>query len=80
MRKRKIVRRRTVEVAEPPTERQTYDVEEVARILGISRGIAYRMAREKTIPSLRIGRRLVIPKQAFNEWFNNPHGFFSKED
>ena len=30
-------------------------------MLGISRGLAYQMAREGTIPTLRFGRRLVIP-------------------
>lgn len=39
----------------------TITVPEAARMLGISRGLAYEMAREGTIPALRFGRRMVIP-------------------
>ncbi len=39
----------------------TITVPEAARMLGISRGLAYEMAREGTIPTLRFGRRMVIP-------------------
>lgn len=41
-----------------------YTVTEVAALLGIGRGSAYQAVREGTIPSLRIGRRLVIPAAA----------------
>ena len=33
-------------------------------MLGISRGLAYEMAREGTIPTLRFGRRVVVPLAA----------------
>ena len=46
-------------------ERQTLDIPEVARLLGCSRGSAYRWAREGKLPVLRIGRRLVVPRHAF---------------
>ena len=54
--------------AESVTERQTLDVPEVAKILGCSRGSAYRWVRENRIPALRIGRRIVVPRQAFERW------------
>ena len=45
-------------------QRLTYTVPEAARILGISRGAAYAAAAEGTIPTLRIGRRLLVPRVA----------------
>lgn len=40
---------------------QTVTVEEAARILGISRGSAFRAVHRSEIPSIRIGRRLLVP-------------------
>ena len=45
-------------------DRQAYTVEEVARLLGISRGSAYEAVRTGQIRSLTIGRRIVIPPSA----------------
>jgi excisionase family DNA binding protein len=47
-------------------ERRTYSVEEAGRILGIGRNSAYEAVREGTIPALRIGKRIVIPKAALD--------------
>jgi excisionase family DNA binding protein len=38
-------------------------VEEASRLLGISRGLAYELVRRGDLPSLRLGRRLVVPRQ-----------------
>ncbi len=46
------------------TERLTFTVEEAGEILGISRALAYEMARTGRLPTLRFGRRLVVPKKA----------------
>ena len=43
-------------------EAATVTVEEAARILGIGRQTAYDLVNQGTIPSLRLGRRLVVPK------------------
>lgn len=43
-------------------------VEEAGERLGISRGLAYQMVKEGEIPHLRLGRRVVVPKAAFQEW------------
>ena len=51
-------------VVEAPDGRATYTVEEVARILGVSRGSAYEAVRRGTIPALRILNRWVVPKPA----------------
>ena len=43
----------------------TYTVTEAAELLGISRSSAYECVRRGEIPSLTLGRRVVIPRRAF---------------
>jgi excisionase family DNA binding protein len=43
-------------------ERLTLTVPEAARLLGVSRMSAYSAVRDGTIPSLRIGRRVLVPR------------------
>ena len=45
-------------------------VPEIAAVLGISRAVAYELARSKDFPSLRIGTRIVVPKDRFIDWIN----------
>jgi excisionase family DNA binding protein len=45
-------------------ERLTVTVPEASRMLGIARGTGYRMCRLGTIPTLRFGKRLVVPRRA----------------
>ena len=44
-----------------PVERQTYTIEEAAKILGICRAVAY---RKGVLPTVRIAGRRLVPKQA----------------
>lgn len=53
-----------------PQHRRTYTVDEVAEILGISRDTAYEHVRRGTIPSLKFGRRIVVPKAALDNLLN----------
>lgn len=46
-------------------ERRTIDIEEAAAQLGISRSAAYRAANRGEIPVIRIGSRMLVPKEAF---------------
>lgn len=46
------------------TRRKTITVTEAAVWLGISRQSAYQAVREGSIPSIRLGRRIVIPVHA----------------
>ena len=41
----------------------TYTVTEVAELLGISRSSAYECVRRGEIPSLTLGRRVVVPRR-----------------
>jgi excisionase family DNA binding protein len=47
--------------------RQTFSVEQTATILGISRGAAYEHARSGVIPTIRLGKRLLVPKAALEK-------------
>lgn len=49
-------------------------VEDVAAALKISRVSAYNLANSKGFPTLRIGKRLTIPKQAFIRWIEQNTG------
>lgn len=44
-----------------PTEEPTVTVERAARELGISRGSAYEAARTGDLPTIRMGRRILVP-------------------
>jgi excisionase family DNA binding protein len=45
----------------------TVSVEEAARILGISQGAAYTHARDGSLPTIRLGKRLLVPKAALDK-------------
>ena len=49
------------------TERITIDIPTCARLLGISLGTAYTLAAEGKLPTIRLGRRLVVPKAALEK-------------
>lgn len=44
-----------------PKETPTVTVPEAGRVLGISRGSAYEAARSGDLPTIRIGRRVLVP-------------------
>ena len=44
--------------------RRTATIVEVAKVLGIGRNQAYEAARRGEIPSIRIGKRLLVPLAA----------------
>ncbi len=56
---------------ERPT-RRTYTIDEVARILGISRTTAYESVRRGEIPARRFGRRVVVPTRVIDELLDQP--------
>ncbi|MFT3831898.1 MAG: helix-turn-helix domain-containing protein [Micropruina sp.] len=47
----------------PAAERLTMTVEEAAAVLGIGRSAAYAAVRAGEIPALRVGRKLLVPRQ-----------------
>ncbi len=44
------------------------NAETVAKLLGVSATTAYGLLHRKDFPSIRIGSRLVVPKEKFREW------------
>jgi len=46
------------------TEKLTHTVEEAASLLGVSRNSAYALARTGALPTIRLGKRLLVPKAA----------------
>jgi excisionase family DNA binding protein len=46
------------------SERLTLNIEEVAKLLGLGRTTTYELARAGRIPSMRLGRRLLVPRAA----------------
>lgn len=40
----------------------------VARVLGVAPSSAYELMHEKGFPTLRVGSRMVVPKEKFIEW------------
>lgn len=44
--------------------RRTISVTEAAVCLGVSRNTAYQAVRQGTIPSIRVGRRVLVPVHA----------------
>ena len=57
-------------VKETSSERLTYTVPEVARLLGINKITAYELARQEGFPAIRIGRRIVVPKAGLERWLD----------
>lgn len=48
-------------------ERDCMTVEEAGKRIGLSRGGSYQAAKRGELPVLRFGRRLLVPKPAFEE-------------
>ena len=46
----------------------------VAKVLGVAPSSAYELVHEKDFPALRIGNRIVIPKEAFIRWVERHTG------
>jgi excisionase family DNA binding protein len=47
-----------------PVEQPTLTLEEACPILGISRTLAYKAAASGEIPTIRVGRRILVPTAA----------------
>ncbi len=46
------------------------NAEMVAKVLGISISGAYELMHDKNFPSMRIGKRFIIPKDHFKKWID----------
>ena len=48
----------------------TLTAPEVGEVLGISRAAAYALVRSEEFPHLRIGNRILVPKDKFIAWID----------
>ena len=46
----------------------------VAQVLGVSISTAYEVMHEPSFPTLRVGSRMVVPKEQFIQWVNERVG------
>ncbi|MQF70456.1 helix-turn-helix domain-containing protein [SAR202 cluster bacterium AD-812-D07_MRT_10900m] len=53
------------------TERLAYTPEQTRRLLGLGRTTMYNRIADGTIPSVRIGSRILIPKRALEQLLND---------
>ncbi|MBR6594210.1 MAG: helix-turn-helix domain-containing protein [Clostridia bacterium] len=44
------------------------NAELVAKVLGVAPSSAYELMHEKGFPVIRVGNRLIVPKEKFREW------------
>lgn len=47
---------------EEKVEKLVISVEEARKLLGLSRGLMYQAVKSGQVPSIRIGRRILIPR------------------
>lgn len=53
-------------------DRIVLTVEEAAGLLRISRGLAYEMVRDGRLPHIRLGRRILVGRQALEQMLSCP--------
>ena len=51
--------------------KRTYRVEEIARILDISKSSAYDLVRQGVFKTVKIGSAIRISKQSFDDWLDS---------
>lgn len=47
----------------------TLKVEDLQKILRLSKATVYELTKQEGFPSLRVGRRILIPRDAFFKWY-----------
>lgn len=53
------------------SETLTMSVPEAGKLLGIGTSTAFRLAKDGTIPTLRLGRKIRVPKTALDKMLAN---------
>ena len=55
-------------------DKLTISVNELPKVLGVGRNSAYALVKRSDFPSVRIGRRIVIPVDALKKWLDEHTG------
>jgi excisionase family DNA binding protein len=59
---------------------QTHSIDETGRILGIGRSAAYAAVARGEIPSIRVGKRLLVPREALRRLLESADSVPSQDD
>ena len=51
-------------------EKLAVSVEESGKLMGVSRQVAYKLSRRADFPTLRIGRRVLVPRKQLEAWMD----------
>lgn len=51
-------------------EKLAYNMKEVDEVLGISKSLAYEMAKKGELPIIRMGNRILVPIKRLEEMFD----------
>ena len=54
-----------------PGTKQTLTVSEAAEILGISKPMMYNLIRDGSVPSINVGKKILISKHVLSVWLKN---------
>lgn len=49
-------------------ESKTIKAKEIAQEMGLSLPVVYELLNQEEFPSIRVGRRIVVPRASFDEW------------
>lgn len=55
-------------------EKVTMTVRDVSQAMGLSLPKAYALAKSSKFPTIRVGRRLIIPTHEFHAWLSEQSG------
>lgn len=53
------------------SEKRVYTVNEIQDILGIGRTTAYALVKRNVFHSIRVGQKILISRNSFEEWLNH---------
>lgn len=53
---------------EMKTKKVVYNMTELPKVLGVGRSKAFELTRQPGFPTVRVGRRILVPVDALNEW------------
>lgn len=53
------------------SEKRVYTVNEIQDILGIGRTTAYALVKRNVFHSIRVGKKILISRNSFEEWLNH---------
>jgi excisionase family DNA binding protein len=55
-------------------DRPYYRPDELTKFLPVCRSVIYREMKSGTIPCMRVGKRIFVPKARFHEWLESLGG------